>query len=109
MRRRRIGLAGHEWRIVEIADVAARARELGHEDVRRKDVLDGFCSYEEREIAIASSLRPRRKAATLFHEMLHAVAPELDEHVVRRVEDALGRVLWRQGWRPLKERGEGIL
>ena len=59
--------------------------------------LLGYCSHPEAEIVVKSSQRARRKRASLFHEVLHAVDWEygigLSEKQTRKLETGLLNVI----------------
>lgn len=67
----------------------------------RKDLGEnwGLCKYGERRLLIAKGLLPRQQAATLIHEMAHAVFDRLglwkrqDEMKVQRVEGIIEAIL----------------
>ena len=97
---RRVNIAGHDYKVHVVKDVAETARSLGYGEVKRKEKLMGFCAFSRKIIVLDAGLSPKALASTFLHEAIHATAPELGEPIVLRLEDAIGRILWRQGWRP---------
>lgn len=60
----------------------------------------GETRLDERRILIRAGLSEQDHASTLFHELLHAASPSLDEARVGRIERAIFPLLWADGFRP---------
>jgi hypothetical protein len=70
-------------------------RKLGRE---RADGL-----YFDNVIEIDPSLPPLRYMIVLIHEYLHHIQPEWSEEKVDAEGEALGRFLWKQGYRKVQQ------
>lgn len=67
---------------------------------------DGFCDPPDtpnKRIWIKKNLRPSREIQTLLHEMLHACDWDLCEEAVTEIADDIGRVLYKLGYRRIKD------
>lgn len=70
-------------------------RKLGREKA------DGL--YCDNVIEIDPTLPPMRYLIVLVHEYLHHIQPEWSEEKVDAEGEALGRFLWKQGYRKVSQ------
>lgn len=59
----------------------------------------GRAWVDERIVEIDPRLDAETRLYVLVHEVLHIVAPELDEEAVVDRSGIIARELWRDGWR----------
>ena len=67
--------------------------------------LDGLCDADARTITIRRSLAGERELEVLIHEMLHACHWDLGEEAITETSEDLARVLFRLGYRYIRETG----
>ena len=70
-------------------------RKLGREKA------DGLYSYNV--IEIDTTIQQMRYFIVLIHEYLHHIQPEWSEEKVDAEGEALGRFLWKQGYRKVQQ------
>lgn len=92
---RAVLVRGEWWDVVEVEG-------LTYGDDSDEEV-EGCCLYDAREIRLEKDAEPADKAATLFHEIVHAACPDLPEHTVAYVEEHLWPVLL-ENWRLVRRR-----
>lgn len=61
--------------------------------------LWGQCDYGARTIYVEPRAQDELVLGTLVHEAAHAELPELSEEAIERLEEAIGKLLWSQGYR----------
>ena len=91
-------IAGVTYAIRLVDDPASTGAEL-NATVEEEDHLDGLFLSEHRTILIRKTQGERDRASTLFHELIHAAAPELPEASVAALEKNLFPILWSLGFK----------
>ena len=92
-----VDIGAVRWIVALVEDVRAEVRRT---DPDEADTMWGCLDEKTGKIFIEKS-DPRRQAATLLHEMLHAAGlGEDQEDLVLALENMIFPTLWAQGWRP---------
>jgi hypothetical protein len=95
-------LGQERWKVRRVCSidrtVLARKKER-----RDGGYTAGLADPETCTLYVEQDQDPRQQAATLLHEMIHAVDPSLSEPRVLALEADLAPVLWRTGWRPFEK------
>ena len=95
-------LGQQKWRIRRVCSIDRTVLERKRE---RRDggYTAGLCDPTTWTLWIDAEQDEKRQAATLLHEIIHGIDPELSEARVLAIETDLFPVLWRTGWRPFGE------
>jgi hypothetical protein len=79
VKKTRIRIRGRWWKII-----------VARPPVR--EAIEGLCDYDQKTIHIKPGTE---LPATLFHEVLHATYPDLDEDAIQAGEEALMNALYK--------------
>ena len=97
-KRNQFRLGGLEWRLEFTSDLKGRAKNETNFGNRTSGLI-GLAVYADQLILISDKLSPRETDQTIFHEMIHAAMPDLNERRVTTLEQRLFPVLRRFGLR----------